>query len=121
MCPLRFPSFRTWVSREHSLASGIAPSGLCCLSLGAWHGPFRTEHPVLLFSKGPSHCLRGWKISDAIGSIPVLNYLVPALSVSEKDLLECGGGRTLLAGIFIFPLHTRPASPLLPIPIHQLP
>ena len=58
------------------------------VSLGSWYDLVHHWASCLLFSTCPSHCLWGCKISDATGSITVLNYLVPGLFVSMKDLWD---------------------------------
>lgn len=100
---------RSWMSQERSALS-------CLPGLLVW--PVHHWASCLLFSTCPSRCLWGCKISDATGCITVLNYLVPALLVSGKDLW---GGETPFLGTFLFPLHPRPTSPLLPVLIRQLP
>lgn len=99
----------SWVSQECSALS-------CLPGLLVW--PVHHWASCLLLSTCPSRCLWGCKISDATGSITVVNYLVPALLVRGKDLW---GGETPFLGTFLFPLHPRLTSPLLPVLICQLP
>jgi len=76
----------TVISKCHSWVSQECSAPPCLPGILVW--PVHQWASCLLFSTCPSRCLWGCKISDATGSITVLNYLVPALFVSMKDLWD---------------------------------
>lgn len=86
--------------------------------LGLLQSLFTTEpFPAIVLAPLLPACWAVGLLVQSAGSIAVVNYLVPALFVSRKDLW----GERILPGDFHLLCAHRLAPSLLPDPIHQLP